>query len=105
MDGRFDGAFQALEGQRHRFGFSRVLDLPAARLALIAGKPQQALAILRARLPDLATGMEPVDARNVMPALDLAAALSGSGQDAAARQLLARIDAYLTGSSIPRLPF
>ena len=105
MDGRFDGAFQALEGQRHRFGFSRVLDLPAARLALIAGKPQQALAILKARLPDLATGMEPVDARNVMPALDLAAALSGSGQDAAARQLVARIDAYLTGSSIPRLPF
>jgi hypothetical protein len=74
-------------------------------MALIAGKPQQALAILKARLPDLANGMEPVDARNVMPALDLATALSGSGQDAAAHKLVARIAAYLSGPDVPRMPF
>jgi hypothetical protein len=105
MDGRYEDAFQLLEGQRHNFDFIRVLDLPTARMALIAGKPQQALAILKTRLPDLASGMEPVDARNVMPALDLAMALSGSGQDAAARQLLARVAAYLSGPDVPRMPF
>jgi hypothetical protein len=72
---------------------------------LIVGKPGQALALLRARLPDFATGLEPVDARNVMPALDLEVALSGSGQEAAARQLLARISSYLAGSSVPPMPF
>jgi TolB-like protein/DNA-binding winged helix-turn-helix (wHTH) protein len=104
MDGRYEDAFQLLERQRHNFEFIRILDLPAARMALIAGKPQQALTILRGRLPDLESGMEPVDARNVMPALDLATALSGSGQAAAARQLLARIAAYLSGSTVLRMP-
>ena len=105
MDGRYEDALQALDGRRQDFEFSRVLDLPAARLALIAGKPQRALAILQARLPDLATGTEPVDARNVMPALDLAAALSRAGQPAAARHLLARIASYLAGPTVPKLPF
>jgi TolB-like protein/DNA-binding winged helix-turn-helix (wHTH) protein len=105
MDGRYEDALQILEGQRHNFEFIPILDLPTARMALIAGKPQQALAILKARLPDLANGMEPVDARNVMPALDLATALSGSGQDAAAHKLVARIAAYLSGPDVPRMPF
>jgi hypothetical protein len=104
MDGKYEEAFQLLDQRRSSFGFSRILDLPTARLALIAGKPEPAQAILRQRLPDLVTGTEPVDAHSVMPALDLAAALSGSGDTAAARQLLARISAYLSGSSVPRMP-
>ncbi len=104
MDGRYEEAYQSLERQRQNFEFIRILDLPAARLALIVGKPERALALLRGRMPDLESGMEPVDARNVLPALDLAAALSGSSQDAAARQLLARISTYLAGPSVPQLP-
>lgn len=104
MDGHYDEAFESLERQRQQFEFSRVLDLPAARLALIAGRPERAAAILKTRLPDLATGTEPVNARNVMPALDLATAWASSGQDAAARELLRRISTYLAGPSVPRLP-
>ena len=104
MSGRYDEAFESLERERRRFEFSRILDLPTARLALIAGKPRQALAILQARLPDLVTGTEPVNARNVMPALDLAAAWSSTGEEASARQMLARIAAFVAGPSVPRLP-
>jgi len=104
MDARYEEAYQSLEVQRRQFEFSRVLDLPTARLALIAGRPQQAVAILEARLPDLVTGTEPVDAHNVMPALDLAAAWKRTGQDALARQMLARVGTFLAGPSVPRLP-
>ncbi|HLF09572.1 MAG TPA: hypothetical protein VJA26_00015 [Gammaproteobacteria bacterium] len=104
MDGHYDAAHSALERQRSRFQFSRVLDLPTARMALIAGRPAQALAILKTRLPDLATGTEPVNARNVMPALDLAAAWSTTGEAALAGQMLARVAAFLDGPSAPRLP-
>ena len=104
MRGQYGDSLESLDRQRDNFAFSRILDLPTARLALIAGKPARALAILRARLPDLVTGIEPVDARNVMPALDLAAALSGSGEVKSAGVLRARISAYLSGPSVPRLP-
>lgn len=104
MEGRHIEAFRSLERQRPRFEFSRILDVPTARFALIAGEPGQALAILKARLPDVVTGTEPVNARNVLPALDLAAAWLATGERTSARQLLVRIATFLEGSSVPRLP-
>lgn len=102
--GAYDAAFESLDRHRDDFGESRVLDLPAARLALIAGQPMQALAILARRLPDLFSGVEPVSARNTMPALDLAATWQATGDQARARQLLDGIAAFLDGPAAPRLP-
>jgi len=104
MDGRHVEAFRSLDQQYRRFEFSHDLDFPTARFALIAGEPTQALAILQARLPDLVTGTEPVNARNLLPALDLAAAWLATGERTSARQLLVRIATFLEGSSVPRLP-
>ncbi len=104
MDGRSDAAFAALDRHRKNFPLSHVLDLPTARQALIAGHPERALPILEQRLPGLASGAEPVRARNVIPALDLAAAYAGTGRDTAANGLLSRIGAYLDGTDAPHLP-
>ena len=104
MHGRYAEAFEYLERHRGDHERSRVLDLPTARLALIAGHPGRALAILQHRLPDLFTGAEPVNGLNVIPALDLAAAWAGTGQQASSRQLLGRIAAFLDGPDVPRLP-
>ena len=104
MDGRFDEALESLDRRRQAFPLSRVLDLPTARQALITGHAERALPILKARLPDLMSGVAPVTARNVIPALDLAAAYAGTGRLPAARQLLGRIAAFLDGADAPRLP-
>ena len=104
MDGRYDQAFTVLESHRGEFPLSHLLDLPAAKFALIAGRPQQALQILEQRLPDLASGIEPITARSVLPALDLATAQLNTGAGDDARALLRRIAAYLDGPSAPRLP-
>ena len=104
MDARFEQAFESLDRRRKDFPFSRILDLPTVRLALITGRAEYALELLEARLPDLVRGVEPVRGRNVIPALDLAVAYKAVGRQAEARQLLKRIAAYLDGSDVPRLP-
>jgi TolB-like protein/DNA-binding winged helix-turn-helix (wHTH) protein len=104
MDGRLDDALASLERHRGRFPGSRVLDLPTARQALITGNADLALTILEERLADLARGLRPVSARNVMPALDLAAAYAATGQRDAATQLLAGIVAFLDGAEAPGQP-
>jgi hypothetical protein len=81
-----------------------LLDLPAARLALITGKPSEALAILQRRIPDVYAGIEPINAHNVIPALDLAAAWQGTGELTKSRQLLRRIAAFLDSTAAPQLP-
>ena len=103
MNGRYDEAFESLDGHRAEFEHSRVLDLPTARLALITGKPERALAIIAQRLPDLFAGVEPVNGQNVIPALDLVAAWIATNEHTQSRQLLDRIAAYLDGPSAPQL--
>lgn len=104
MDGRYDQAYEVLEQHRGEYPLSLLLDLPTARFALIAGKPQQALRILEQRLPDLASGIEPISARNVMPALDLVTAQLQTGAKSQARALLERVAFFLDGPDVPRLP-
>ncbi len=104
MDRHYPEAFQTLERQRKQFPLSRVLDLPTARLALITGHGERARTLLEERLPDLASGADPVNASNVMPALDLAAAYASTGRADLARQLVARIAAFLDGHDAPRWP-
>ena len=104
MDGRYEQAFTVLEKHRGEFPLSHLLDLPTAKFALMAGRPQQALQILEQRLPDLARGIEPITARNLLPALDLATAQLNTGAGNDARALLERIAAYLDGPSALRLP-
>jgi TolB-like protein/DNA-binding winged helix-turn-helix (wHTH) protein len=104
MDGRYAQAYEVLEQHRGEYPFSRLLDLPTAKFALIAGRPQQALRILEQRLPDLASGIEPIGARNVIPALDLATARMQTGAEDQARALLERVIAYLDGPGVLRLP-
>lgn len=104
MDGRYHDAFAVLDNRRGEFAQSRVLDLPAARLALIAGRTAEALAIFEERLPDLVAGVEPVNGHNVMPALDLVVAWQAAGEHAQSRQLLDRIAKFLDDPSSPRLP-
>src|SRR5262249_41300688 len=45
MDGRYEQSFAVLQQYREAFPLSRLVDLPAAKFALIIDKPQQALAI------------------------------------------------------------
>lgn len=104
MDGHYAQAYEVLEQHRGEYPFSHLLDLPTAKFALIAGQPQQALRILEQRLPDLASGIEPIGARNVIPGLDLATAQLQTGADDQARVLLERIITYLDGPGAPRLP-
>ena len=74
MEGRHEDAFASLDRRLEDFPITRLLDVPAARMALLAAKPERARKILEDRLPDLVTGIESVNAYNVLPALDLAAA-------------------------------
>lgn len=104
MEARYDDAFASLERRLAEFPTTRALDVPAARLALIAAMPAQARAILESRLPDLVTGVEPINARNVLPALDLAAAWAGTGEEAKALSLLDRAAVFLDGPDAPRWP-
>jgi len=104
MDGRYDEAFVALDRRRPDFPLSHSLDVPAARLALVTGRTDQALAILEQRLPDLAVGVEPIDDRNVLPALDLVAARLWTDEQNSGRALLERVVAFLDGPSRPHWP-
>ena len=104
MDGRYAQAFAALDRRCDDYPLSLVLDVPAARLALIIGRPERARALLLRRLPDLAAGAEPVNARNVMPALDLALAYQLTGDGVRARELLKRATLFLEGQSAPHWP-
>jgi hypothetical protein len=102
--GRYLEAYEYLEPRREEFAESRLLDFPAARLALIAGRPAQSRAIMEARMPDVVAGIEPINGHNVMPALDLVAAWQVTDEVLQARRLLARIVAYLDDPLSPRLP-
>ena len=97
-------AFEQLDRRRKEFPVSRLLDLPAARLALIAGQHERARMLLEQRLPDLANGAEPITAPRVLPALDLVLAWSQTGRTAEAGRLLDRVEAFLDGPDAPRLP-
>ena len=100
----YEQAFEALEQHRTEYPLSHLLDFPTARFALIAGHAPKAREILEHRLPDVVSGVEPISARNVLPALDLATAQlrTGAGEDG--RRLLARIAEYLDGPSALQLP-
>ena len=50
------------------------------------------------------SGIEPISARNLLPALDLATAQVNTGARKDARALLERITAYLDGPRVLRLP-
>jgi len=104
MDGRFDEAFASLDRHCDDFPLSRLLDLPTARFALIADHAVRAKALLLRRLPDLVRGIEPVKARNVIPALDLVVAYERTGEAARAKQLLDRVIVFLDGAEVPRWP-
>jgi TolB-like protein/DNA-binding winged helix-turn-helix (wHTH) protein len=104
MDGRYDRAFSALDEARGDFPGSRILDLPTARFALLAHEWQRALEILTQRLPDLVAGTEPISARNLLPAIDLATAQLHTGARDEGRALLDRIAAHLDGSTALQLP-
>jgi tetratricopeptide (TPR) repeat protein len=104
MRGRYVEAFLALDSYRKNSQQIRLLDIPAARLALIAAKPAEALAILRQRLPDVYSGIEPVNGHNAMPALDLVLAWKSTGDKVQSRQLLGRIAAFLDSPAAPQLP-
>ncbi len=97
-------AFDSLDRRRVEFEHSRILDLPTARLGLIAGEPAKALAIIKQRMPDLVAGVEPINGRNVIPALDLVTAWEAADEHAQSRQLLDRIAVFLDGPAAPRLP-
>lgn len=101
---RYAEAFEHLDRARRKYPLSRVLDLPAARFAIIAGRFDAAREILEDRLPDLARGSEPITATRVLPALDLVLAWSRTGRNVEARQLLGRIEHFLGGSDRPQLP-
>ncbi len=103
MNDRYDEAFESLDRHRTQFERSRVLDLPTARLALITGKPERALAIMAQRLPDLFAGVEPVNGQNVIPSLDLVAAWVATNEHTQSRQLLDRITTFLDGPAAPQL--
>ena len=100
----YEQAFEVLEQHRTEYPLSHLLDFPTARFALIAGHAPKAREILEHRLPDVVSGVEPVSARNVLPALDLATAQlrTDGGEDG--HRLLARIAAYLDGPSALQLP-
>ena len=100
----YEQAFEVLEQHRADYPMSHLLDFPTARFALIAGHAAKAREILEHRLPDIVSGVEPISARNVLPALDLVTAQlrTGAGEDG--YRLLARIAAYLDGPSALQLP-
>lgn len=97
--GDYARAFALLDRRRLEFPNTRILDIPAARLALIVGRADRAREILEQRLPDLARGIEPIDAFNVLPAIDLAIAWADEER---ARSLLGRVAAFLDGPDAPQ---
>jgi len=103
-DGLYGQAYAVLEKHRREYPLSGLLDLPTAKFALLSGRPQEALEILEQRLPDLASGIEPISARTVLPALDIATAQLKTGARNDARTLLVRVAAYLDGPDALRLP-
>jgi len=102
MQDDFTGAYQVLEAGRQRLQPREMLDAPTAKFALIAGDPWHALELLTRRWPDLAAGVEPICARNVMPAIDLATARTRTGQHDGA--LCSRIATFLDGPHGLTLP-
>jgi hypothetical protein len=104
LDGRNAEAFASLERTRAASPADHYPDVPLARLALITGNPNRAREILEQRLPAVVTGVEPIDGRNVLPALDLAAAWLWTGNERAGNELLGRSTAFLDGPSVPRWP-
>lgn len=100
----YEQAFEVLEQHRTEYPLSHLLDFPTARFALIAGHAPKAREILEHRLPDVASGVEPISARNMLPALDLATAQLRTGAAEDGRGLLARIAAYLDGPTALQLP-
>lgn len=103
-DGNHRAAFEHLDRERGKYPDTQLLDLAAARFALIAGDYGRAAEILEKRLPDLASGAEDVTAPRVLPALDLAMAWSQTGRSDAARELLEKVAKFLDGPDAPRLP-
>jgi len=104
MDGRYDKALADLERRRAASPSDHDLDVPLARLALITENFERARGVLEQRLPSIVSGVEPVDGRNVLPALDLAAAWLWTGRERAGRELLDRSVAFLDGPSAPQRP-
>jgi TolB-like protein/Tfp pilus assembly protein PilF len=103
-EGRYADAFASLDRRLEDFPITRLLDVPAARLALIAAKPARALEILEGRFPDLAKGIEPVNAYNILPALDLAVAWAATGEETKRRTLLDRAAEFLEGPDASHWP-
>lgn len=104
MEGQFDRAFAVLDQHRDDYPQSHLLDVPAAKFALLAGKEEQALDILERRFADLASGIEPISARNILPAIDLGTARLATGKDGIARELLERVAFYLDAPAALKLP-
>jgi TolB-like protein/DNA-binding winged helix-turn-helix (wHTH) protein len=104
MAGDVAAAFEVLNRHRVEYPRSRTLDASTARMALAAGHPELALPILEQGQSDLAHGIGPVTARNVMPAMDLAAAYAATGKSEQARALLKRVATYLDGPQVPWHP-
>ncbi|MGH7261655.1 MAG: hypothetical protein ACREI9_13425, partial [Nitrospiraceae bacterium] len=102
--GRYERALATLQRYRSEHPDSPLLDMPAAKFALLAGKPKVALALIEHRFPDLAKGIEPISGRNVLPAIDLATARLLSGDSQAGKRLLTQVAAYLDGPGALRLP-
>jgi len=104
MEGRYEEALTSLERRRAASPSDHELDVPLARLGLITGNAGRARAVLEQRLPYIVSGMEPIDGRNVEPALDLAAAWLRTGRELAGRELLDRSVAFLDGPSTRERP-
>ncbi len=104
MAGEVAAAFEVLNRHRVEYPRSRTLDASTARMALAAGHPELALSILEQCQSDLARGIGPVTARNVMPAMDLAAAYAATGKSEQSRALLKRVATYLDGPQVPWHP-
>ncbi len=97
-----EGAYRALEAIRGQVQPPKLLDAPTAKFAMLAGHFERALEILSNRWPDLATGIEPISARNLLPALDLATARARTGTNDTT--LCDRVAAYLSGPDALRFP-
>ena len=104
MEGRHKDAFASLDRRLEDFPMTRLLDVPAARMALLAAEPERARKILEDRLPDLVTGIESVNAYNVLPALDLAAAWAATGKATKSGALLDRAAEFLDGADASHWP-
>jgi tetratricopeptide (TPR) repeat protein len=104
MDGRYQDAFDFLEQRRRESAGIHDFDVAVARLALIAGDPRHAVELLEKRLPSLAAGVEPINIRTVLPALDLAAARLRTGERASGEALLAQVFEFFHGPPKPQSP-